>query len=126
MRLITLVLTWVSIYWFSRSGPAASLRIYYEAARTSEWVPSSQVLPPHVPVGISIFPKELVVLPNTWIRTLANIVFIGEHAKGGHFAAHEMPEELVGDLRAMFGKGGKAFGVVKGKTGYRVRVQGKL
>ncbi|KAJ7282424.1 hypothetical protein C8J57DRAFT_1554332, partial [Mycena rebaudengoi] len=22
--------TWISIYWFSRAGPAASLRIYYE------------------------------------------------------------------------------------------------
>ena len=25
-----LVLTWVSIYWFSTAGPTAAMRIYYE------------------------------------------------------------------------------------------------
>jgi len=47
-----------------------------------------------------------------------NLVFEAEHDSGGHFAAHEKPEELVGDLRKMFGKGGPAFGVVPGKVGY--------
>jgi hypothetical protein len=37
---------------------------------------------------------------------------------GGHFAAHEKPNLLVGDLRKMFGKDGGAFGVVTGKSGY--------
>lgn len=47
-----------------------------------------------------------------------NIVFTADHKSGGHFAAYEKPEELVDDLRKMFGKGGGAFGAVKGKTGY--------
>jgi hypothetical protein len=38
-----------------------------------------------------------------------------EHDIGGHFAAWEVPELLVGDLRKMFGKGGPAHGVVKVK-----------
>jgi hypothetical protein len=46
------------------------------------------------------------------------LVFESEHDSGGHFAAHEKPEELVGDLRKMFGKSGPAFGVVPGKVGY--------
>ncbi|KAL9600163.1 MAG: hypothetical protein Q9179_003297, partial [Wetmoreana sp. 5 TL-2023] len=41
------ILTWVSVYWFSTAGPAASLRIYYESvhdphhgrARTEEYIP---------------------------------------------------------------------------------------
>jgi len=45
-------------------------------------------------------------------------VFSAEHQSGGYFAAHEKPEELVGDLRKMFGKAGGAFGVVKSKSGY--------
>jgi len=45
-------------------------------------------------------------------------VFESEHESGGHFAAHEKPEVLVGDLRKMFGKGGPAFGVVREKNGY--------
>ena len=49
---------------------------------------------------------------------LGKMVFTAEHDKGGHFAAFERPEELAGDLRKMYGKGGGAFGVVPGKNGY--------
>lgn len=50
---------------------------------------------------------------------MGNIVFDGfSHESGGHFAAYEQPESLADDLRKMFGKGGPAFGVVSGKTGY--------
>ena len=45
-------------------------------------------------------------------------MFQAEHSSGGHFAAHERPEELVGDVRKMFGKKGPAYGVVPGKDGY--------
>lgn len=56
-------------------------------------------------------------LPHSWYK-IPNLVFESEHSSGGHFAAHEKPQELVGDLRKMFGKGGPAFGVVKGSNGY--------
>lgn len=46
------------------------------------------------------------------------LVFESEHESGGHFAAYEKPEELAGDLRKMFGKGGGAYGVIKANTGY--------
>ena len=49
---------------------------------------------------------------------LGKLVFTQEHEKGGHFAAFEVPHQLVGDLRKMYGKGGPAHGVVPGKTGY--------
>lgn len=45
-------------------------------------------------------------------------MFDSEHEKGGHFAAHERPQDLVDDLHKMFGKGGPAYNVVKGKDGY--------
>lgn len=110
------VLTWISIYWFSKAGPAASLRIYYEVLTRHPDAFSSAANSP-IPMGHSYFPKELVVLPLSWLKT-ANLVFESQHEKGGHFAAHEVPELLVGDLRKMFGKGGPAFGVVPGKTGF--------
>ncbi|KAF5382510.1 hypothetical protein D9615_003064 [Tricholomella constricta] len=112
------VLTWVSIYLFSRAGPAASLRIYYEAVHPTDGFGSFPAVErTTIPVGYSHFPKELVVLPRSWTKT-SNVVFESEHESGGHFAAHEKPQELVGDLRKMFGRGGGAFGVVKGKHGY--------
>ncbi|CAJ2510210.1 Uu.00g061100.m01.CDS01 [Anthostomella pinea] len=118
------ICTWVSIYWFSTAGPAASLRIYYEAqhnvdgregkmtrARMHSWSPG-------VKLGWSHFPMDLVVLPSTWVRTQGEVVFEKEHESGGHFAAWERPDEIVADVREMFGKGGGAFGCVKGASGY--------
>ena len=49
---------------------------------------------------------------------VGNLAFVGEHTNGGHFAAHERPQDLANDLRKMFGKGGVAYGVVPGKDGY--------
>ncbi|KAF9468675.1 Alpha/Beta hydrolase protein [Collybia nuda] len=112
------VLTWISLYHFSRAGPAASIRIYYEImkARGSRPVPQSERLSP-IPLGHSYFPKDIIVLPRSWCK-IPNLIFESDHGSGGHFAAHEKPQELVGDLRKMFGKGGAAFGVVKGRNGY--------
>ncbi|KAH9029801.1 Alpha/Beta hydrolase protein [Lactarius deliciosus] len=118
------ILTWVSIYWFSCAGPAASVRIYYELALSGE-VPAFPKTT--VPVGLSFFPKDLVPFPKSiaegqWagcslLRSKGRIVFESEHKVGGIFAAYEQPEALVGDLRKMFGKSGPAAGVV-GYAGY--------
>ncbi|CAL1713451.1 unnamed protein product [Somion occarium] len=109
------VLTWVCIYWFSRAGPAASTRIYYEFNAASE---STKYRWTAIPFGASFFPKELVCVPTYWARSIGNLVCESVHESGGHFAAHEKPEALVDDLRKMFGIGGPAFGVVPGKSGY--------
>ncbi|KAG6354055.1 hypothetical protein INS49_005026 [Diaporthe citri] len=106
------VLTWISIYAFSTAGPDSSVRIYYEAKKKEALSPGYSYFA-KVPLGLSYFPKDLVVPPNTWGRTLGPVVFEKRHEDGGHFAAHERPEKLAGDLRAMFGKGGGAEGVVK-------------
>lgn len=109
------VLTWISLYLFSRAGPAASLRIYYELRGDCEDVGRG---PTSTPMGASFFPKELVVLPASWLRKANNVVFESHHKSGGHFAAIERPEELVQDVRKMFAKGGPAFAIVPGRTGY--------
>ena len=58
------VLTWVSIYWFSLSGPAASVRIYYELKNTGGAISFPKTT---VPVGISFFPKELAKFPRAYV-----------------------------------------------------------
>ncbi|KIJ54862.1 hypothetical protein M422DRAFT_42077 [Sphaerobolus stellatus SS14] len=111
------ILTWVNIYLFSRAGPAASLRIYYEAfsqnQRDLALYPMSKV-----PLGLAFFPKEIYHPPRNYARTLGGVVYEKEHEHGGHFAAYEQPEAIAGDLRNMFGKNGNAFGVVNGQCGY--------
>ncbi|TRM57249.1 Alpha/Beta hydrolase protein [Schizophyllum amplum] len=112
------VLTWVSIYWFSRAGPTASLRIYYEVFNKGQedTRPPSKASP--IPLGFSIFPGEIMGSPKLWRDRLGNVVFEEKHEKGGHFAAYEVPELLAGDLHKMFGKDGPAYGAVEGSDGY--------
>ena len=109
------ILTWVSIYFFSTAGPAASLRIYYEAIhskiggisrdRTQQWIGK-------VKLGLCHAPRELTIVPSTWARTLGPVAFESQKEHGGHFLAYEEPGEVVADLRAMFGKGGKCYRIV--------------
>lgn len=117
------ILIWISIYQFSRAGPGAAHRIYYEVTHT---VPGPGKVTADdtaryiggVPLGLCFNPMELSVMPKTWGRTLGPVVFESENEHGGHFHAHENPELLARDLKVMFGKGGGAYGVVKGLNGY--------
>jgi len=109
------ILDWISIYWFSTAGPAASFRIYYEATHASASGVSrdrTQQFIPTVKLGLSLAPKELTVLPKTWGRTLGPVVQESERESGGHFLAHEKPEFIVEDIQAMFGPGGPCAGIV--------------
>lgn len=117
------ILTWISIYYFSTAGPAASVRIYYEAIHSpginiphrdalSEWIP-------HVKLGLAYFPRELTVVPQTWARTLGPVAYESIKARGGHFAAWEKPEEIAWDLEKMFGKNGTLYGIIPNAKGYR-------
>jgi hypothetical protein len=112
------VLTWVSVYYFSTAGPAATQKIFYENEHRHPSVfPACQVYM-DVPLGISRFPKDLILLPKLWNHTLGPVVFESEHDRGGHFAAWECPDAIVGDLRSMFGRTGGAYGCVSGRNGY--------
>ncbi|KZT41432.1 alpha/beta-hydrolase [Sistotremastrum suecicum HHB10207 ss-3] len=119
------ILTWVSIYWFSRAGPAATTRIYYEVETAKERDIITKPIN-NIPLGFSYFPRELVVTPRSWARTLGNVVFESTHASGGHFAAHEKPTILVDDIRQMFGKGGPANHVIPHKSGFDHGLKAKL
>jgi len=108
------VLTWLSIYAFSTAGPAASVRIYYEAKHAGvEQTQKGFEYVPGVKLGVSIFPKDVLVPPLKWAEGLGPLVFGRMHDRGGHFAAHERPETLVADLREMFGRKGGAGDVAK-------------
>lgn len=113
------ILTWVSIYWFSTAGPAASCRIYYEVAKDPSF--SHKRLMQYVPqvkLGLARFPREIFVAPKTWGRTLGPVVHESFHDSGGHFAAWERPEIIAQDVKNMFGRGGGAYKSVKGRDGY--------
>jgi pimeloyl-ACP methyl ester carboxylesterase len=92
------MLTNVSLYWFTGTA-GSSARLYFETGR-SGWF--TRVVPSTVPTGVAVFPEEL----SPPIRRLAeqanHVVHWSEFDRGGHFAAMEEPDLLVGDVRAFF------------------------
>lgn len=91
-----LLLTNVSLYWLTNTADSAA-QIYWEFSHA--W---SMPQPSPTPLGVAVFPHD-IVLP---IRSLAEqqdkVVHWTEFDRGGHFAAMEEPELLVGDVRAFF------------------------
>ncbi|MGX1807214.1 epoxide hydrolase family protein [Nocardia sp. NPDC055321] len=93
------MLTNVMLYWLTGTA-ASSARFYAEFAASM----ARGDYPARVerPVGVAVFPKD-VILP---IRKLAvrdaNVVHWTEHDRGGHFAALEQPALLVADIRSFF------------------------
>lgn len=85
----------VSVYWLT--GTATSSARLYREGRASWGQPAR---PSEVPSGVAVFPGDF------GIRTIAerenNVVHWSEFERGGHFAAMEAPDLLVGDIRAFF------------------------
>ncbi|KAG7005747.1 epoxide hydrolase [Physcia stellaris] len=111
-------LTWISIYQFSRAGPAAPQRIYYEVGHTSADGPDPSKICTYdtlqeyndkVPIGFTQSPRDLCILPSSWAKTLGPVVFEQRNEEGGHFYAYEKPELLVRDLKAMFSRDGETY-----------------
>jgi epoxide hydrolase len=86
----------VMFYWLPATG-ASSARLYWESfARPF-------LGPVPVPVGCSIFPKEIFRPTRGWAQQqFPNLHYWNELDKGGHFAAFEQPEAYVGEVRASF------------------------
>ncbi len=92
------LLTNVSVYWFTQTINS-STRMYFE---TSKGGLGSFGSLGDVPLGVSIFPKEIMGARRRWVEPQFNLTFWADHEVGGHFAALEQPEALVDDLRAFF------------------------
>jgi epoxide hydrolase len=86
----------VMLYWLPGTG-ASSARLYWESF-------SKPLLGPvDVPVGCSIFPKEIFRPSRRWAeRQFPDLRYWNEAARGGHFAAFEQPEAFVAEVRAAF------------------------
>jgi len=90
----------VMLYWLTDSG-ASSARLYWESFSSP---PMNKV---KVPVGGSIFPKEIFRSSRRWAEKhygAENLLYWNELSKGGHFAAFEQPELFVNEVRGCFGK----------------------
>ena len=91
------------IYWVTSTG-ASSARLYWESFEEIRAIfdgTNSDTI--DVPVGASIFPKEIPRISRRWAeRRFTNIVQWREHERGGHFAALEQPQLVIADIRDLF------------------------
>ncbi|MER5640729.1 epoxide hydrolase family protein [Kitasatospora sp. NPDC002227] len=93
------LLTNVMLYWLTGTA-GSSARIYYERAHAAYWGAPPEPSP--APTAYAAFPEEnFLVLRHIAERT-NNLVRWTEYDRGGHFAALEVPDLLVADIRAFF------------------------
>ena len=89
------LLTNVMLYWLTGTANS-SARLYYENMHAG-FVPPQPVT---VPVGVAVFAEDYAV--RRFGERGHHIVHWTEFDRGGHFAAMETPDLLVGDVRSFF------------------------
>jgi pimeloyl-ACP methyl ester carboxylesterase len=94
------MLTNISVYWLTRTA-GSSARLYYEAVRSRVPGPPATST---APTGVAVFPAEIAPPVRRLAEQTNNIVHWSEFGRGGHFAAMEEPDLLVGDVREFFRK----------------------
>ncbi|KAH7308303.1 Alpha/Beta hydrolase protein [Rhexocercosporidium sp. MPI-PUGE-AT-0058] len=94
------VVTWAMMYWIQ--GPYGGFSMYKEIAKVGTWLNEGFDYVP-VPLGVSSFAKDGFKTPVSWLEREANLSVQFVHDRGGHFAAYEVPELLVDDMRAFWG-----------------------
>jgi epoxide hydrolase len=86
----------VMMYWLNNAA-ASSARLYWESFNNPSMDPIA------MPVGVSIFPRELFRGSRRWAqKRYSNIIYWNELERGGHFAALEQPQLFLAEVRNCF------------------------
>jgi pimeloyl-ACP methyl ester carboxylesterase len=89
----------ITLYWLTNSA-ASSARLYFEQRALGFRNNPGMV---ELPVGCSIFPREVFRAPKSWAeRIYPNLFYWNELDRGGHFAAFEQPALFAQELRNCF------------------------
>jgi pimeloyl-ACP methyl ester carboxylesterase len=98
------VLDNVTLFWLTNTGVSASR--LYTVATGRGWENKLGFFSPKgvkIPVAASAFPDELFQAPKSWTeQAYPKLIHYNKLPKGGHFAAWEQPDLLVGEMRAGF------------------------
>ncbi len=89
------ILTNVMLYWLTNTA-ASSARLYYENVHSGSW----DQQPVTTPTGVAVFAEDVAI--RRYAERGNNIVHWSEFERGGHFAAMEVPDLLVEDVRKFF------------------------
>ena len=89
------LLTNVMLYWLTGTA-GSSARTYYENMHAGSW----GMAPSPTPTGVAVFAQDVAI--RRYAEQGNNVTHWSEFDRGGHFAAMEAPDLLVGDVRAFF------------------------
>ncbi|ELY50130.1 epoxide hydrolase family protein [Natronolimnohabitans innermongolicus] len=84
----------ISVYWLTGTINS-SMRLYYETD-VERTVPESV----DVPTGHARYPAEIIKTPRSWAEETYDIARWNELPEGGHFAAMEVPDLFVEEVRS--------------------------
>lgn len=90
------ILTEVTVNWFANAAAGMS-RVYLEDARAQGEPRINDAR-----TGVAVFKDDFQTIKVFAERDNSNIVHWSRFEQGGHFAALEVPDDVVGDIRAFF------------------------
>ena len=87
----------IMLYWLTATATSSG-RLYWESIAGG-----FEPRPISIPVGVSIFPYELMPVVRSWAdKVYPKLIHWNEPEIGGHFAAFEQPAIFVDELRTCF------------------------
>ena len=89
----------IMLYWVTGTINSA-MRMYYESLGPGRSAFNDERV--ETPTGHARFPGEIFRTPRPWAEQMYNIVRWSRPPKGGHFAAFEVPELFVDEVRSFF------------------------
>jgi epoxide hydrolase len=101
------VLTQVTLYWLTNTMATAA-RYHYAEGRSANEREGSEPQVSHGRTGVVVFKDDFQTIRPLAERDNDNIVHWTEFDRGGHYAALEVPELVVEDLRVFFGQPAQA------------------
>jgi pimeloyl-ACP methyl ester carboxylesterase len=93
------LLTNITAYWVTATA-TSSTRIYYETRNAG--ASALPARPITVPTGVANFAGEITRMPRPWVEASYDLVRWTDIPRGGHFAALEVPDLFVPEVRAFF------------------------
>ena len=94
------LLTNIMVYWVTATA-TSSTRLYYEMRQAGASAMAQRFI--DVPTGIANYPAEITKIPRAWVEARYHVTHWADLPRGGHFAAMEVPDLFVGDVRHFFG-----------------------
>ncbi len=86
----------ISVYWLTGTA-TSSARLYWESLKT--FLTDFTEVP--TPTAYSVFPHDVMTISERWMRTrYTDLRYYGALADGGHFAAMQLPEVFIEQVRA--------------------------